>query len=57
MPDKLNCERCKGEGLIDALVNMHGDETVTITCDKCNGSGTVYVMNEEEERNYWSDYW
>ena len=57
MPKEENCPICKGKGFYIVLVSQHSDEKETIKCDKCSGKGVVYVMTDEEERDYWEDYW
>ena len=57
MPNEENCPICKGKGFYIVLVSQHSDEKETIKCDKCSGKGVVYVMTDEEERDYWEDYW
>jgi len=57
MPDKIVCTTCKGKGYYEALISQHDDKTETVTCPKCNGKGSVYIMTEREERDYWEDYW
>ena len=51
------CSMCKGVGVIDALVNVHGDEKETITCPKCGGKGSINYMSDEDEADYHNDYW
>ena len=48
---------CKGEGSFKALISQHDDKKETITCPKCNGTGEIHRMTDEEERDYHADYW
>jgi DnaJ-class molecular chaperone len=51
------CTTCKGNGDYKVLVSQHDDETEIVSCPKCNGKGTVRVMTDDEEREYWYNYW
>lgn len=56
MPDELVCPQCKGQGTFEALVSQHDDKKETVVCRNCNGKGVIYVMTDEEERDYHADY-
>jgi DnaJ-class molecular chaperone len=57
MPDQEACPQCKGKGYYEALISQHDDKTETVKCTKCNGKGHLYVMTDDEERDYHADYW
>ena len=56
MPNLKTCEKCKGIGGYDALINIHDDKTEWTKCDKCNGKGHCYEMTDNEETDYHADY-
>lgn len=57
MSESVKCGTCKGKGYYEALVSQHDDKKETVTCPICNGKGTLNVMSDEDERDYWADYW
>ncbi len=57
MSNSETCYRCKGKGYYEALVSQHDDKKEIVKCELCNSKGTVNVMTEREERDYWEDYW
>jgi DnaJ-class molecular chaperone len=57
MPTEETCIRCKGKGYYEGLVSQHDDKTETVKCERCNGKGSLRVMTDEEERDYYADYW
>ena len=57
MANKITCSRCNGAGHYDALISQHGDEKESVTCSNCNGKGFLYVMSDDDERDYHADYW
>jgi DnaJ-class molecular chaperone len=56
MSDKIKCNKCKGIGTIEILINMHDNKKEIIKCNNCNGSGVIHQMTKEEEIDYWMDY-
>jgi len=57
MPNRETCTRCKGKGYYEGLVSQHDDKTETVKCERCNGKGSLHVMTDVEERDYYADYW
>lgn len=57
MPNTETCSTCKGVGYYDGLVSQHDDKTERVKCPKCNGKGTLHVMTDDEEDDYWDNYW
>lgn len=57
MPETKKCPTCKGDGRVEYLISMHGDEKEWDTCQDCKGKGEISYMTDEEEREYWEDYW
>lgn len=57
MLEEKVCHLCKGDGVIEALVSMHGDEKEIVECPNCKGKKVLHIMTDDEERDYWEDYW
>ena len=57
MPEDKTCPQCKGEGSFEALVSPHDDKKEWVTCTKCNGTGVIHQMTEQEEDDYMRDWW
>lgn len=57
MATTTKCTKCNGEGRYLALISQHDDAVETVTCTACGGRGTVNVMSDSDESDYWEDYW
>ena len=57
MPNKENCDKCKGKSYYNALISMHDDKKERVICDKCKGKGYYYEMTDDEEDDDWENYW